>query len=136
MLEARQIKVTKGFGRKVLTTLAIRTPWTRYPDIWKAAAKAFSYKYDKCTTSGAGSKFVTAGILEFMYNFYKNIKLAMPPLLGYRFQNQIMMQYTNKNGKSVIDYEDDENSVVVKTLPIMDATKLFDTFRNSFGAGG
>ena len=37
-------------------------------------------------------------------------------------------QYTNILGKSVTDYEDEDNSVVVKALPIMDVSKMKDTF--------
>lgn len=108
-----------------MKAMGTRSTWSSYPTIWKASAKAFSEKYSNVVTANttpAKTLFLNRTILEFVYNFYKNIKLAMPSLLGYRFQNQIMSQYTNKSGRSVIDYEDEENSVVMKSLPIMDVS--------------
>lgn len=131
LLENKMITVGSGFGRNVLLALA-KTTWSEYPDIWKKAVKKFSQTYSG-TVTGDGSPFLNTTVLKFVHDFYRNLKLAMPSLLGYRYQNQIMSQFTNMNGKNVTDYEDDENFVVMKTLPIMDVGQMKDTFASSFG---
>ena len=136
LISSKIFNTNNGYGRKVLNAIGITTEWSSYPGAWAAGAKAFAHaSVDSKELSNKADLFTDRRILEFLYNFYKNIKLAMPVLLGYRFQKQIFSQYTNKDGKWVTDYDDPDNSVVVKSMPIMDVEHMYDTFIASFGVG-
>ena len=56
-------------------------------------------------------------------------------MLGYRYNTQIFDQMTNAYGKKVTDYDDQENTVIFKAIPIMDVNSIKDTFFDSFGDG-
>lgn len=45
-------------------------------------------------------------------------------MLGYRYNTQIFDQMTNAYGKKVTDYDDQENTVIFKAIPIMDVSKI------------
>ena len=75
-------------------------------------------------------------MVKYVHDFYNNLKKAMPTLMAYRFYDQIFGQYVNSRNKSLLDYEDDENVVVVKPLPIMDVQKMKDVFAKSFNEVG
>ena len=60
----------------------------------------------------------------------------MPGLMAYRYQNQIFGEFTNSANRSIIDYGDEENTVVAKAIPIMNIEKLEDIFSNSFNGSG
>lgn len=60
----------------------------------------------------------------------------MPGLMAYRYQNQIFGEFTNSANRSIIDYEDEENTVVAKAIPVMNIEKLEDIFSNSFNDSG
>ena len=56
--------------------------------------------------------------------------------MAYRYQNQIFGEFTNSANRSIIDYEDEENTVVAKAIPVMNIEKLEDIFSNSFNNSG
>ena len=74
-------------------------------------------------------------IVKFIKKFYDNLKKAMPGLMSYRVQNEIFAQFTNKNNKSIVDYEDPENTIVAKAIPVMNVSGLKDLFAGSFNGG-
>jgi hypothetical protein len=67
--------------------------------------------------------------------FYDSLKAALPLMLGYRYQSQLLSKFVNKAGKSVVDYEDADNNVVMKSLPVMDIENLSTLFNASFSGG-
>ena len=76
-------------------------------------------------------------INDFVSGFYASVKKALPILMASRYHEQMFSLMNNgiNGGKSIVDYTDPENSIIVKTLPIMDITRLKETFENSFGNG-
>lgn len=48
------------------------------------------------------------------------MKLALPGLMAYRYQTQMFGECLNSLGKLINDYEDKENTIVAKAIPVMD----------------
>ena len=90
----------------------------------------------------ATSLWENSNVVSAIGDFYDNLAKAMPLMLGYRYHSQIFSQFTNADGKSVVDYppasqsgsesNDNANNVIVKTLPIMDFTKMYTTFKDAY----
>ena len=74
--------------------------------------------------------------MEELKNFYDKLISAMPMMMSKRYYDQICSRLTNFRGLKATDYDDDENTVIMKPLPIMDVDKLKDTFEESFGTTG
>jgi sulfur relay (sulfurtransferase) DsrC/TusE family protein len=75
-------------------------------------------------------------IVKFVKEFYTHIKKAMPVLMGHRYQKHIFGDFTNSLDKSVLDYDDEENTFVIKTLPVMNDEGLEELFRSAFKNSG
>ena len=120
-----------------------QTHTSEYPIIWKYARHLLSRW---ATYHGIGNHSAKADvwkcdtpesreIVRYVKEFYDNMKIAMPGLMAYRYQHQVFAEFTNKLGKSLVDYEDPENTIVAKALPIMDVDVLKDLFFDSFNGG-
>jgi hypothetical protein len=81
----------------------------------------------RCNTLWNGTSEDSINVIRFAKDFYTNVKKAMPLLLSHRYQTEILGQYTNSLGKSLVDYSDD-NTILAKALPIMDVSKMKDVF--------
>ena len=126
-----------------------KTNETRYPDLWLKIVKGgctfnANDKYTTDTESLVATRayantekdpWLNKTILQFLHRFYKGIKQAMPLMLSYRYYKQICQPLTNIKGKSVVDYEDEENTVVIKPIPIMDVSEMTDVFSDAFRGG-
>jgi len=112
-----------------------------YPPYWKFAltkiAIANSTKSDKNvgTYSEAKDIWSHTKLVNFVKTFYTDFKKALPILMGYRWQHQVFDEMTNSSGRSLTDYEDEENTVIVKSIPVMDVTGLKEVFYESFMSG-
>lgn len=73
-------------------------------------------------------------IVKFVRNFYMHLKQALPILMGYRYQKHVFGDYTNSLGKSLLDY-DEENTFVIKTIPVMNDDGLLEQFKISYKGG-
>lgn len=110
------------------------------PVIWRSALHQFAEW--KCgNTSNKGEKVwgcdsqESIAVVKHVKQLYDNLKKAMPGLMSYRFQNEIFSEFTNMNGKSVVDYSDEENTIIAKAIPIMEVTKIKEAFKSSFKGG-
>jgi len=119
-----------------------QTNTSEFPVLWKRAINRFLvWKYGNTNPHAWGTNIWNCQtpesrlVVKYAKEFYDTLKDAMPALMAYRYQNQILAQYTNSLGKSVVDYEDEENTIVAKALPIMDVEHLQDTFSTSFKNG-
>lgn len=74
-------------------------------------------------------------ISQFVKDFYDNMQDLIPILLAYRWHSQVFSNYTNKQGISVVDYENDDNNVQMKAVPVMDVSKIEEVFTVSWDDG-
>ena len=117
-----------------------QTDTSEMPVIWRSALHQFAEW--KCgNTSNKGEKVwgcesqESIAVVKHVKQLYDNLKKAMPGLMSYRFQNEIFSEFTNMNKKSVVDYSDEENTIIAKAIPIMEVTKIKDAFKSSFKGG-
>lgn len=71
-------------------------------------------------------------ISKFVKDFYDNMQDLIPILMAYRWHSQVFSNYTNKQGISVVDYENDDNNVQMKAVPVMDVSKIEEVFNVSW----
>lgn len=133
---------TQDIGREAYWTIT-QTNTDEYPSVWGYAASRLSHAgRDEAPYSGNGMKIWSCetpesrAVVRFAYEFYKRLQTAMPGLMAYRYQNQIFGEFTNSAKRSIIDYLDEENTVVAKAIPIMNVGGLEDVFTDSFGSSG
>ncbi len=113
-------------------------PTDKIPETWKDAiilrAKSLvsGYAAEKVETYSG----IWMGLCGFAKRFYDNFATALPYLMGFRYHDQIYSKLTNKSGNPVTSFDDPENTVVFKTIPIMDVSKLTDLFYSAFTHGG
>lgn len=89
-----------------------------------------------CTVSSAWAAKADAAwtdpkVVKWAKEFYDSLKKGLPVLMAYRWHSQVLANLTNKQGRSVTDYSED-NDVTIKAIPIMDVSKMVDTFRGAF----
>ena len=133
---------TQNIGREVYWTIT-QTNTDEYPAVWGYAVNRLSHVgRDKSPYSSKGMKIWSCktpesrAVVRFAYEFYKTLQTAMPGLMAHRYQNQIFGEFTNRDNRSIIDYSDEENTVVAKAIPIMNVEGLEDVFSGSFGSSG
>jgi hypothetical protein len=122
-----------------------QTNTSEYPVVWKYALHKFAQWYcdnKPYPTNDGKSKKVwgcetpeSRKIVRYVKTFYDNLKKAMPGLMSYRFQNEVFAKFTNHANKSIVDYEDPENTVIAKAIPVMNIAGLKDLFAGSFNGG-
>ena len=122
-----------------------QTNTSEYPVVWKYALHKFAKWYcdnKSYTTNDGKSKKVwgcetleSRKVVRYVKTFYDNLKKAMPGLMSYRFQNEVFAKFTNHANKSIVDYEDPENTVIAKAIPVMEVSGLKDLFSGSFNGG-
>lgn len=71
-------------------------------------------------SNSANSVFGNKTCVKFIKKFYDDMKLALPGLMAYRYQTQMFGECLNSLGKLINDYEDKENTIVAKAIPVMD----------------
>lgn len=123
-----------------------QTNTIEYPVVWKYALHEFAKWYcdnKSYSTNGSKSKRVwgcetpeSIKVVRYVKTFYDNLKKAMPGLMAYRFQNEVFAKFTNHANKSIVDYDDPENTVIAKAIPVMKVSGLKDLFANSFNQSG
>ena len=59
----------------------------------------------------------------------------MPLMMSYRYYAHMFSKFDNASSMSVVDYDDEENTTIVKPIPIMNFTNMYDIFTASFGTG-
>lgn len=133
-----------NIGREVYWTIT-QTNTDEYPIVWSYAVNKLSrfnnHDKDGAPYGNQGPKIWSCetdesiAVVRFAYEFYKRLQTAMPGLMAYRYQNQIFGEFTNSANRSIIDYEDEENTVVAKAIPVMNIENLKDIFSDSFGSG-
>lgn len=111
------------------------TNWQDYPFTWdRAIAKKASSAGEPGVSSETNWK--ESGNIDAVYKLYQNIEKAMPLLLSYRYYSEIFSLYSNGRKFSLVDYDNDENVVIAKPLPVMNASNLYEIFSSSFAQGG
>ena len=80
--------------------------------------------------SSDGASLRTAAMNQYIY-----LKNVLPYAMAYRFHRDIFSRLVNGLGNPVTDYDDDENVVIFKALPVTDFTRLKDVFETSFQQG-
>ena len=123
-----------------------QTNTSEYPVVWKYALHKFAQWYcdnKPYSTNDGKSKKVwgcdtseSRKIVRYVKTFYDNLKKAMPGLMSYRFQNEVFAKFTNHANKSIVDYEDPENTVIAKAIPVMEVSHLKELFSLSFNGSG
>jgi len=131
-------RVAMASGKKiddesVLAELLYPTKNKKYPDYWRDAiiAKAL----DSSVSRKSGNDQYWQNNYGKIYDFYVNLKKAMPLMMAYRWHSQILSNLTDSKGRLVTDYEDEENTLAMKVLPIMDFEGSNVIFSNSFKNG-
>ena len=97
------------------------------PHEWTKSAKSIYYKLQKACTE----IWENEDVQKYLRGFYKHLKKAMPVMMGYRYQTQVINQLRNLDGGKISNYSDANNCVSMVAVPIMDFTKLFDTFETT-----
>ena len=142
-VKAKQVLVDGGYilsSYKVRSALFNQNPNIDIPQYWVDAIKYHAYKtyrpaWSVNRISTGKSMFSNPAIVRFVKKFYDSLKKALPLMLGYRYQSQILSKFVNKDGMSVVDYENENNNVVMKSIPVMDASDLNNVFNASFQGG-
>lgn len=108
-----------------------------YPTAWKnclikkAATLIKDYKKPpEGFSEKAKALFMDKEFLKWLKDFYKNLRTALPAIMSYRWYSQVFDKM--KNGKDKITDYEGESSILAKTLPIIDVSKMDDIFWNSF----
>ena len=136
----RKAKVPVNTLRSVYWTIN-QTNTKEFPVIWKLALHRLACKNHDSNPFTDGSKIWSGKteesriVVRFAREFYDNLRTAMPAMLAYRYQNQVFSEFTNSLGKSLVDYEDQENTIVAKAIPIMEVEYLKDVFYQAFNGG-
>lgn len=128
-----------------------RTDTIEYPMVWDDARRSYVHRWyvvnypDSDKRPQPSDKYIkfwncesadSIAIVKFVKEFYTHIKKAMPVLMGHRYQKYIFGDFTNSLDKSVLDYDDEENTFVIKTLPVMNDEGLEELFRSAFKNSG
>lgn len=123
-----------------------QTNTIEYPVVWKYALHKFAQWYcdnKSYSTNDSKSKRVwgcetpeSIKVVRYVKTFYDNLKKAMPGLMAYRFQNEVFAKFTNNANKSIVDYDDTDNTVIAKAIPVMEVSGLKDLFAGSFNKSG
>lgn len=136
----RKAKVPVNTLRSVYWTIN-QTNTKEFPVIWKLALHRLVCKNHASNPFTDGRKIWSGEspesriVVRFAREFYDNLRTAMPAMLAYRYQNQVFSEFTNSLGKSLVDYEDQENTIVAKAIPIMEVEHLKDVFYQAFNGG-
>ena len=135
------IKLKAGDWRGALYWTITQTNTKQFPTLWKWAVHMLSRHGRDGSPYGKGPAIwgcdsdSSKAVVRFARKFYDDLQAATPGLMAYRYQNQIFAQYTNSLDNLVTDYENPENTIIAKTVPVMDVTALKDTFQNSWNGG-
>ena len=110
------------------------------PVAWQLAIKKYC-ESDKASIGKINhvdlwTKARGAPIVKYVLKFYRDLKHAMPMLMSHRYYSDVFSRYRNTAGKSVVDYADEENNIIAKPVPIMDASCIPEVFNGAFGASG
>ena len=111
-------------------------PTTKYPEHWRDAiiAQATSLSSSTSVKKSGDDQYWQKNYGK-IYDFYVSLKKAMPLMMAYRWHSQILSNLTDSNGRPVTDYENEENTLAMKVLPIMNFDGSKDIFDNSFKDG-
>ena len=133
---------TNDSARAILATITdtVHSNPLETPAAWQLAIKKYcavdnatigKINHAKLWTTTKG-----APIVKYILKFYRDLKHAMPMLMAHRYYGDVFSRYRNTAGKSVVDYADEDNNIVAKPVPIMDASCIPEMFNSAFGAAG